>query len=224
MGNIINKLIVLKLNKAWQPVGYSTVGRAIVDLAGGLSARALDIDYEKNEAGEYVLDEYGAPVGNPTIMNPVNWDVWLTLPVRPFDEVVHYGSDENGNRKQMRVPTVLIAKNFNKMPMKTFRGKPSKEAIWIRDNGTDQYTGKRLRREDATIDHVLPQSKGGRDTWENLVTTHKKVNSEKGNRLNHEVGLTLIKKPTAPHPVPLSATIRDVKHPTWKPFLANIDD
>lgn len=219
MGNIINKLLVLKLNRAWSPIGFSTVGRAIVDLAAGLSARALDFDYEKDKDGNYLLDEYGEPVGNPTNMVPVDWDDWLKLPVRPFDEVVHYGNGE----KIMRVPTVLIAKNYNKMPYKTFRGKPSKEAIWIRDNGTDQYTGKKLRREDATIDHVLPQSKGGKDQWENLVTTHKKINSEKGNKLNHEAGLKLIKTPKAPPPIPLSAMIREVKHPTWKPFLVNVD-
>lgn len=221
MGNIINKLIVLKLNKAWQPVGYSTVGRAIVDLAGGLSARALDFDYEKNEAGEYILDEYGEPVSNPIIMNPVDWDEWVLLPVRPFDEVIHYGSC---GTKLMRVPTVLIARNFNKMPMKTFRGKPSKESIWIRDGGIDQYNGKKLKKEDFSVDHILPQSKGGRDTWENLVSTHRKTNSEKGNKLNNEAGLYLIKQPKAPPPMPLSSMIREVKHPTWKPFLVNVDD
>lgn len=222
MGNIINKLIVLKLNRVWQPVGYSTVGRAIVDLAAGLSADALDFEYEKDESGEYIVDDLGQPTtiasGYPI---PVDWETWITLSVRSFDEVVHYGMD---GTKTMRVPTVLIAKNFAKMPKKTFRGKPSKEAIWIRDNGTDQYTGKKLRREDATIDHVVPQSKGGRDTWENLVTTHKKINSEKGNKFNNEAGLHLIKMPRAPAPMPLSAMIREVKHPTWKPFLVNIDD
>lgn len=220
MSNIINKLIVLKLNRAWQPVGFSTVGRAIVDLAAGLSARALDFDYEKDVAGNYILDEYGEPVANPTNMTPVDWEDWIKLPVREFDEVVHYGNGE----KLMRVPTVLIAKNFNKMPVKTFRGKPSKEAIWYRDNGIDQYTGKKLKREDATTDHVLPKSKGGKDQWENLVTTHKKINSDKGNKLNDEAGLKLIRPPKAPNPIPLSAMIREVKHPTWKPFLVNVDN
>lgn len=220
MSNIINKLIVLKLNRAWQPVGYSTVGRSIVDLAAGLSARALDFDYEKDADGNYILDEYGEPVGNPIVMNPVDWEAWMTLPIRPFDEIVHYGNGE----KIMRVPTVLIAKNFNKMPVKTFRGKPSKEAIWIRDGGVDQYTGKKLKREDATIDHVIPQSRGGRDDWNNLVSTHKKINSEKGNKLNTEAGLKLIREPIAPKPMPLSAMIRDIKHPTWKPFLVNVDN
>ena len=220
--SIINKVIVLKLNKAWQAVGYSSVGRAIVDLSAGVSARALDFDFAKDEQGNYILDEFGAPPDDPIFMNPVDWEEWLTLPIRPWeeDDAVHYA---NGTKK-MRAPTVLIAKNFNKMPKKTFRGKPSKEAIWIRDNGIDQYKNVKLKREDATVDHVIPQSRGGRDTWENLVITHKKVNSEKGNKFNNEIGLKLIRQPKAPPPIPLSAMIREVKHPTWRPFLLTIDN
>ena len=213
MRNIINRLIVLKLNKAWQVVGQSTVGKAIVDLAAGACAKSIDFEYE--------LDEEGNPIGDPISMNPVDWETWLTLPVRPWeeDDAVHYG---NGF-KIMRAPTVLIAKNFNKMPMKKFKGKPSKDAIWIRDEGIDQYTGKQLSRADATIDHIIPQSKGGRDTWENLATTHRDINSKKGNNLNHEVGLKLIRQPRVPAPIPISHLIREVKHPDWRPFLVKID-
>ena len=213
MKSIINRVTVFKLNKAWQVVGQSTIGKAIVDLAGGLSAKAIDFEYE--------LDADGNPFGDAISMNPVEWEQWLELPVRPWemDDAIHYG---NGN-KIMRAPTVLIAKNFNKMPVKKFKGKPSKDAIWIRDEGIDQYTGEYLRRDEATIDHVLPQSKGGRDTWENLVVTHRDVNSKKGNRLNHEAGLTLIRPAKTPAPVPISLLIRDVKHPDWKPFLVKVD-
>lgn len=211
MNNIIDKNIVLKLNKSWQPLTQSTVGRAIVDLAAGVSVWALDMEYE--------LDEDGNPIGDPIIMNPVDWDTWITLPVRSYDLSISYG----GGFKKMRVPTVIISKNFNKMPVKKFRGKPSKDAIWVRDGGVDQYTGKPLRREDATIDHVLPQSKGGRDTWENLVTTHKDINSRKGNKLNDEIGLKLIRKPQVPAPVPLSVLIREVRHRDWAPFLVHKD-
>jgi hypothetical protein len=207
MNSVVNKLIVLKLNKSWQAVGYSTVQKAIVDLAAGVSARALDLTYE--------MDADGNPTGDPIGMTPVDWETWITLPVRPYDLSVSYA----GGTKLLRVPTVLIATNFNKMPVKKFRGKPSKDAIWHRDGGIDQYTGKPLRREDATIDHVLPQSKGGGDTWENLVTTHRDINSEKGNKLNNEAGLTLIRSPKAPAPVPLNMLINEVRHRDWAPFI-----
>jgi hypothetical protein len=209
MSNIINKIIVLKLNKAWQPVGYSTVGKAIVDLAGGLSARAIDLEYE--------LDENGEPIGDPISMNPVDWDTWMTLPVRPYDLTV------SSAELVMRVPTVLIAKNFSKMPVKKFKGKPSKDAIRIRDQNICQYTGKVLKGDEVTIDHVIPQSRGGRDTWENLATTSKELNSMKGNRLNEEIGLKLIRPLVAPKPMPLSMLIREIKHRDWKPFLMKVE-
>ena len=215
--NIINRTQVLKLNSAWQAVGQSTVGKALVDLAAGKSALALDIEYEKDEQGNYILDENGWPSGQ-SWPRPVTWDEWVTLPVRPFDDVIHYG---NGS-KVMRAPTVIIAKNFAKMPMKTFKGKPSKDAIWIRDGGTDQYTGKKLRREEATIDHILPQSRGGTNAWENLALTAKEINSRKGNRLNSEIGLRLIREPRAPRPIPLSQLIREIRHQDWKRFLPHL--
>ncbi len=215
--SIINKTQVLKLNSAWQAVGQSTVGKAIVDLAAGKSALALDIEYEKDANGDYVLDEDGFPSGE-SWARPVDWEEWISLPCREFDNVIHYA---NG-AKAMRAPTVLIAKNFNKMPKKSFRGKPSKDAIWIRDASIDQYTGKKLRREEATIDHVVPQSKGGGNTWENLVLTAKEVNTKKGNKFNHEAGLKLIRPPVAPKPMPLSNLIREIRHHDWKKFLPHL--
>ena len=209
MENIINKLICLKLNKSWKAVGYSTVGKAIVDLSAGSSATALDLEYE--------LDADGNPIGDPISMNAVDWNTWITLPIRPYDLVIHYGKDGS---KKMRVPTVLIAKNYNKMPIKKFRGKPSKDAIWQRDGGIDQYTGKRLDRDKASIDHVIPKSKGGQDTWENLVATDKTINSEKGDRFNDEVGLRLIRQPKAPSPMPMQALITEARHKDWLPFIS----
>ena len=217
--NIINKSQVLKLNSAWQAVGQSTVGKALVDLAAGKSAMALDVEYEKDGNGNYIFDENGWPTECGA--RPVDWEEWITLPVRPeLDGVIHYG---NGT-KVMRAPTVLIAKNFGKMPKKSFKGKPSKEAILLRDGYIDQYTGKKLRRDEATIDHVLPQSRGGPNTWENLLTTSKENNSKKGNRLNSEIGYKPIRPPTAPRPIPLSHFIREIKHPDWRPHLPHLVD
>jgi hypothetical protein len=122
----------------------------------------------------------------------------------------------------MRAPTVLIARNFNKMPVKRFRGKPSKEAIRMRDADIDQYTGLPLKSEDATIDHIIPKSRGGDDTWENLVQTHKDINSKKGNKLNSEIGLRLIRAPKVPGPIPVNLLIKEARHPDWRPFLIKV--
>jgi hypothetical protein len=208
---IANKAICLNLNANWQPVGYKTVKDAIIDLCGcdadgKPSSMAIDIDYDVDANGEPIL-------GEPKSMTPVAWSDWINLPIRSWDLVIHT------NRLAIRVPTVIIATNFTKMPVKQFKGKPSKDAIYTRDNGICQYTGRKIDRHNATVDHVLPRSKGGADSWENLVLCAKDVNSKKGNKLNSEVGLSLRRKPVAPSPIPVYALIQDAKHVDWEHFL-----
>ena len=211
MNTVANKLICLNLNASWQPVGFKTVKDAIVDLCGSESngkpsTMALDIEYELDENGQPIFDEAKS-------MNPVSWDEWMMLPIRPWDLAI------NSPTRSIRVPTVIIATNFNKMPIKSFKGKPSKDGIWNRDQGICQYTGKKLSKDQSTIDHVIPRSKGGQDTWTNMVVCDKTLNSKKGNKLNSEMGLKLRKDPIEPNPMPVSALIREAKHHTWKHFL-----
>ena len=211
MNNVANKLICLNLNANWQPVGFKTVKDAIVDLCGSESngkpsTMALDIEYELDDNGQPIFDEAKS-------MNPVSWDEWMLLSIRPWDLFI------NSPTRSIRVPTVIIATNFNKMPIKTFKGKPSKDGIWNRDQGICQYTGKKLSKDQSTIDHVIPRSKGGGDTWTNMVVCEKELNSKKGNKLNSEIGIKLRKDPIEPNPMPVSALIREAKHHTWKHFL-----
>ncbi len=206
--NIADKAIVLKLNKNWQPVGYGIVADAIVDLVAGESCKALDI--------QYVVDEDGNPdFSIEPNFQAVGWDDWIQLPVRPWDLAIH------SSKLTIRVPTVIVANNYALMPKKTWKGKPSKEAIYIRDGGKCQYTGKVLDRKNATIDHVLPKSRGGSDEWTNLALTSRELNSKKGNALNSEIGLRLIKQPVAPKPIPICQLIREIKHPDWQLFIKN---
>ena len=206
MSDIANKLIVLKLNKNWMPIGHSIVAKALVDLCAGEACMALDIDY--------ALDDDGNPnFSYPSIMRPVDWDEWITLPVRPWDFEIH------SQTMTIRVPTVIIAKNYSKVPLHTFRGKPNKRQIWKRDRGIDQYTGQHLAEEDATLDHVIPKSRGGKNTWKNLVLAHKHLNWKKGNHLNEEVGLKLIRDPKSPDPVLASELIKEAKHVDWNHFI-----
>ena len=129
MNSVVNKLVCLNLNKQWMPVGYKTVKDAIIGLTGSETkpeptSLALDIDYGLNEDGTINFD-------NPTSMRPVAWSEWITLPIRDWDLTI------NGAHRTYRVPTVLIAVNFDKMPVKHYNGKPSRESIWMRDGGID---------------------------------------------------------------------------------------
>jgi 5-methylcytosine-specific restriction endonuclease McrA len=205
MNDIVNKAICLKLNKIWQPIGIGIISNAIVDLVGG-TVMAIDFEYEWNADGTPNLKKQ-------PYMNPVEWESWLELPIYPWRETIH------SKTLQVRVPTVVIAKNFDKMVFKNWKGKPSKDAIYNRDGGICQYTGQTVSKKDASVDHVIPKSRGGSDDWTNLALTSRKLNSEKGNALNSEIGLRLRKNPIKPRPVPVSQLIKEVRHFDWSWFI-----
>lgn len=70
--------------------------------------------------------------------------------------------------------------------------KPSRNLVFRRDRHTCQYCGGKAH---LTIDHVMPQSRGGGDTWENLVTACAPCNHSKGARTPEEAGLLLATRP-----------------------------
>lgn len=74
----------------------------------------------------------------------------------------------------------------------------NRREVLKRDNYTCQYCGSTRR---LTIDHVVPRSKGGTHTWDNVVAACERCNSAKGDRLLHSTGMVLKTKPKAPiHP------------------------
>jgi 5-methylcytosine-specific restriction endonuclease McrA len=146
MSDILNKTIVLVLNRNWQAINIRTPQDAFCQMATNV-ATPLDIE---------LGDAAGAKA-----LRPVTWDEWITLPVREGDHAVRTA------RGAIRVPTVIVAVNFAKMPRK--RPKLCAKTIRERDGNRCQYTGKLLKPDEGSLDHVLPRSRGGADTWENLV-------------------------------------------------------
>lgn len=104
------------------------------------------------------------------------WEDWYKLPIRPYDEFI------NSANSTVRLPSVVICCKYDRIVYK--RGVfPTQSKIWKRDNYTCQYTGERLTKANMTVDHIIPRSKGGKDTWENLVTCKKSVNSLKSDQV-----------------------------------------
>jgi 5-methylcytosine-specific restriction endonuclease McrA len=203
----LDKPIVLSLNRAWQVIGHRTVKQALIALNGGApglpAALGVDIAYPKTDDG-WDFDR-------PLYLNPVDWAGWIQLPVRPFDFTV------TTPRMTLRVPTVMVCQGFDRMPLRVPR--VTRAAIFERDRGVCQYTGEHVGKGGGNLDHVVPRDRGGKDSFENLVWSKKEVNTLKSNRLPHEAGLKLLRKPAAPKPLPVSATIREVRHPDWRHFL-----
>jgi 5-methylcytosine-specific restriction endonuclease McrA len=74
----------------------------------------------------------------------------------------------------------------------------SRREVFRRDSHTCQYCGSTKK---LTLDHVLPRSKGGTHTWDNVVAACERCNASKGDRLLHETAMQLSTKPKAPiHP------------------------
>lgn len=197
MSDILNKNIVLVLSRNWQAINISTPADAFCQMATN-AATALDI-----ELGDRARVD---------ALRPVKWDEWITLPVRAGDHAVRTA------RGAIRVPTIIVAVNFAKVPKK--RPKLSAKNIRERDGNRCQYTGRLLHPDEGSLDHVVPRSRGGVDSWENLVWSAKDVNQRKADRLPHEAGLKLLSVPRAPKELPVTAHLRNAHGVAeWRLFL-----
>jgi hypothetical protein len=114
------------------------------------------------------------------------------------------------------LPSALILDSRVDIPYHHIR--PTRKNIFRRDGLICQYTGKQLSFSDASIDHILPQSRGGKDTWENMVTCEKRLNQRKGDRTPKEARLELLRTPRKPTRAELVlGAYRNVE--PWKQFL-----
>ena len=210
MTNILNQKCVLRVNANYMRLGWSTAAEAFCMMMGEAQdgeapALALDIFYE--------YDEFGKPITERmTSFDRLEWEYWMMLEPRKgeLDRVIHT------SKRIIRIPTILVCSHYHLMPMKD--QKVSKSSLRRRDGNRCLYTGVELTNKTFSMDHIIPRSKGGKDTWENLASCHKDVNSKKGDKFNHEVGLKLLKKPVAPKSIPLCSLVVGEFHPDHKHF------
>ena len=84
---------------------------------------------------------------------------------------------------ETQVPSVMILREYTK-PKVSVRF--SRSNVYLRDNCECQYCGVKIDRKDATLDHVLPVSKGGKSTWENCTTACGPCNASKSDKLGYK--------------------------------------
>ncbi len=121
-------------------------------------------------------------------------------------------------RFDIRVPEVIVLSAFNKRFHSEV--KFSRRNIFERDHHTCQYCGKKFDRSDLTLDHVIPRSRGGKTTWENIVLACLKCNIRKGNRLLDEANLKLLKQPIKPKwATRMGIKLGRKRRESWERFL-----
>lgn len=121
---------------------------------------------------------------------------------------------------KLRVPRVMHLPRYDRTPRLTLR--LSRQNLFLRDKYQCQYCGKRPQLGDLNLDHVLPRARGGRDSWENLVTSCRPCNVRKGKRTPREAGMTLLHTPQVPMLSHSALLLQGLKPPfvEWEPFLA----
>ncbi|MEB3203974.1 MAG: HNH endonuclease [Candidatus Sericytochromatia bacterium] len=119
--------------------------------------------------------------------------------VRDTEDVVRSPSTE------IRVPYAirLLVRVVARYTLESM--KPSRQALFRRDRQVCQYCGR--KGGDLTVDHVMPKSRGGEDSWENLVAACLRCNNRKGDRTPEEARMPLLKAPRAPRSIELASDL-----------------
>lgn len=124
--------------------------------------------------------------------------------------------------RRIRVPRVVLLVAYEHLPKTRVRF--SRLNIYARDDNTCQYCGRTVPRSELNLDHVIPRSRGGATTWENVVCSCVPCNLKKGGRTPAEAGLTLFKKPVRPRWTPLLRLPAKRKpYRAWLPYLSLVD-
>jgi 5-methylcytosine-specific restriction endonuclease McrA len=113
---------------------------------------------------------------------------------------------------RIEAPSVVRLRYFVRVPFRAHTAL-TRRAVFARDHWVCQYCGKAAEN----VDHVVPRSKGGPHSWDNVVAACRRCNSRKENRLPHEAGLTLARNPFVPKDGFRLSLGR--LEPDWEPFL-----
>ncbi len=131
----------------------------------------------------------------------------------------HSALHVHSSRHTLRLPSVIRLLEYRRIPHQT--RSLSRKNILMRDRYTCQYCLRTLPSSELTLDHVIPRSRSGDSSWENLVTSCLACNNRKGNRTPEEAGMRLARQPrpftlhTSRHLMRLLARSDD----QWKKYL-----
>ncbi len=139
---------------------------------------------------------------------------WLRLPVRAgVDDYVRYIDGE------LRVPRIVHLRHYASRRQPQVR--LTRRNVMLRDGFQCQYCARRAPAVALDIDHVMPRSRSGEDTWTNLVTACQPCNRKKGRHTPPEAEMPLLRAPRQPHWSTvvqlLAGTARRYKE--WEPFM-----
>lgn len=194
---------VLILNRFYMPVHVVSVRRAIVMLYRDL-AEVIHV-----EEGQFF-----------------NYDFEAWLEMSQFliaDEDSDLGDREfvRSPNFQIEAPRVVRLFRYDKVPRQTLRF--NRRNLFARDENRCQFCEKQFPAAQLSFDHVVPKSRGGQTSWENVVCSCLRCNGRKGNRTPEEAGMKLARQPFRPSQNPLLALkLDDPRYVSWRVFLQKV--
>ena len=143
-----------------------------------------------------------------------DFDHWLRLTPGPDDDMVQLV------HAQLRAPRVLHLARYDRVPQLVIR--LTRQNLMLCDQYQCQYCGKRPGPAELNLDHVVPRSRGGTDSWDNLVVSCRPCNVKKGKKTPREAGMHLLKNPVTPRLSHAALLLQGLIPPftEWQPFLA----
>tara|TARA_Y100000593_G_scaffold63576_1_gene117497 strand:+ start:739 stop:1251 length:513 start_codon:yes stop_codon:yes gene_type:complete len=120
-------------------------------------------------------------------------------------------------QEKFKLPAVIVLTRYVKFRFTTLAC--NRANILHRDNNQCQYCARQHEPSNLTLDHIYPKSRGGKNTWLNLVTACKKCNQRKGNKTLAESGMSLIREPYIPKVNILRSLSKKQINPSWKNYL-----
>lgn len=191
---------VLVLNRLYMAVHVVTVRRAI-----GLLCRDLAevIHYESGTFANYDFE---------------SWRQWCELRAGERQADADWIRSVNFD---LQVPRVIRLFSFDRVPRQQVH--LNRRNILARDGQVCQYCGRHFPAHQLSIDHVIPKSRGGQTTWENVVCACLECNIRKGGRTPKEARMQLVRAPARPTRNPaIALKLGSPKYQTWRTWLDGV--
>ncbi|NET35918.1 MAG: HNH endonuclease [Cyanothece sp. SIO1E1] len=152
-------------------------------------------------------------------LNITSWRRAIVLLIKGKAEQVEH----NGKfiYAQMPLPTVIRLRQYVRVPYKEIP--LTRRNLLHRDNHACQYCG--YSGETLTLDHVVPRSRGGGDSWENMVAACVRCNVKKGNRTPQEARMALKNPPRRPYSslyFEVTKQVRSGMHQEWRKYVIGV--
>ncbi len=153
----------------------------------------------------------------------VSWQKAICLVVSSKAEVIaEYDQVVRSVSQIFSLPSVVRLKKYARSFQRVVPVRCTRKNVLIRDCYQCQYCGIQCGPQAATVDHIIPKSRKGLNTWENVVTACHPCNRRKGSKLIERTGMTLLRPPRKPTWVELFADFHAEEQKSWEAFLGEL--